>query len=61
MPGSIQEFEGETKMERRSFISGAAAAVATALTAKEVIFPTTASAQTAGQVLMPSIWSRHVQ
>jgi hypothetical protein len=48
-------------MERRSFISGAAAAVATALTAKEVIFPTTASAQTAGQVLMPSIWSRHVQ
>ncbi len=48
-------------MERRSFISGAAAAVATALTAKEVILPTTASAQTAGQVLMPSIWSRHVQ
>jgi len=49
-------------MERRSFISGAAAAVATALTAKEVIFPTAASAQTVpGQVLMPSIWSRHVQ
>jgi len=48
-------------MERRSFLSAAAAA-ATALTAKEVIFPTTASAQAAPtQVLMPSIWSRHVQ
>ena len=48
-------------MERRSFLSAAAAA-ATALTAKEVIFPTTASAQAAPtQVLRPSIWSRHVQ
>jgi hypothetical protein len=47
-------------MERRSFLSAAAAA-ATAVAAKEVIFPNTASAQTAGQVLMPSIWSRHVQ
>ncbi len=49
-------------MERRDFLSAAAAAAATAFTAKEVIFPTTASAQTvSGQVLMPSIWSRHVQ
>jgi hypothetical protein len=48
-------------MDRRNFLSAAAAA-ATALTAKEVISPTTASAQTASaQVLMPSIWSRHVQ
>ena len=52
-------------MERRSFLSGAAAAAATAataLTAKDIIFPNTASAQTApGQVLVTSIWSRHVQ
>ena len=49
-------------MDRRNFLSAAAAA-ATALTAKEVIAPSTASAQTVpgGQVLMPSIWSRHVQ
>ena len=52
-------------MERRNFLSGAAAAAAaaaTALTAKEVIFPATAWAQPVpAQVLMPSIWSRHVQ
>jgi len=48
-------------MDRRNFLSAAAAA-ATTLTAKEVIFPTTAAAQPVpSQVLMPSIWSRHVQ
>jgi len=48
-------------MDRRDFLSAAGAAAA-ALTAQEVIFPTMASAQTApAQVLMPSIWSRHVQ
>jgi len=52
-------------MERRSFLSGAAAATAaaaTALTAKEIIFPNTASAQPVpAQVLVTSVWSRHAQ
>ena len=48
-------------MDRRDFLTGAAAA-ATAWAVKDVAFPTEASAQAApGQVLMPSIWSRHVQ
>lgn len=50
-------------MERRSFISGAAAAVATAFTAKDMVFPTEAAAQTVpeGQVLVTQLWSRHLQ
>ncbi len=49
-------------MERRNFISGAAAAAAAALTAKEVVLPTLAAAQTAnGQRLVTQIWSRHLQ
>jgi sugar phosphate isomerase/epimerase len=50
-------------VERRSFLSGAAAAVATAMTAKEVAFPAEASAQAvpAGQVLVTQLWSRHLQ
>lgn len=51
-------------MERRVFLSGAATAVATAaLAVKEAGFPATAQAAEARapQVLVPSIWSRHVQ
>lgn len=51
-------------MERRQFLSGAAAAAATAsFIVKEAAFPQEAVAQTppAEQVLVPSIWSRHVQ
>ena len=48
-------------MDRRDFLTGAAVA-ATAWAAKDVAFPTEASAQVVpGQVLVPSIWSRHVQ
>ncbi|NUZ06073.1 twin-arginine translocation signal domain-containing protein [Piscinibacter koreensis] len=52
-------------MERRSFLSGAAAAAATAATAlvgKEAAFPSTAAAQTAQpQRLVTQVWSRHAQ
>src|SRR6266550_2421426 len=48
-------------MDRRDFLTGAAVA-ATAWAVKDVGFPTEASAQAApSQVLVPSIWSRHVQ
>jgi hypothetical protein len=48
-------------MDRRDFLTGAAVA-ATAWAVKDVAFPTEASAQAPPtQVLMPSIWSRHVQ
>ncbi|MEF7614266.1 TIM barrel protein [Aquincola sp. MAHUQ-54] len=48
-------------MERRSFLSAAAAA-ATAFTAKEVAFPTEALAQAQpAQQLVTQIWSRHLQ
>ncbi len=49
-------------MERRNFLTGAAAAAAAALTAKEVVMPSTAMAQTSnGQRLVTQIWSRHLQ
>ncbi len=48
-------------MDRRDFLTGAAVA-ATAWAVKDVAFPTEASAQaTPAQVLVPSVWSRHVQ
>jgi hypothetical protein len=48
-------------MDRRDFLTGAAVA-ATAWAVKDIGFPTEASAQAApAQVLIPSIWSRHVQ
>ena len=55
-------------MERRNFLSGAAAAAA-AFTVKEVAFPGAASAQTRGgpaaaaepQKLVTQLWSRHLQ
>ncbi len=48
-------------MERREFLAGAAAAV-TALAAKELTFPTAASAQAApAQTLVTQLWSRHLQ
>src|SRR5688572_27976150 len=48
-------------MERREFLAGAAAAV-TALAAKELTFPTPASAQAApAQTLVTQLWSRHLQ
>ena len=57
-------------MERRHFLSGAAAAAAAAaLTVKETIFPTEASAQSVAKVratgetqqLVTQLWSRHLQ
>jgi sugar phosphate isomerase/epimerase len=53
----------EMTMERRDFLSGAAAAAAAAFVVKEAGFPKEAAAAetTATQVLVPSIWSRHVQ
>jgi hypothetical protein len=57
-------------MERRSFLSGAAAAAAAALTVKEAAFPGDAQAQTAKgrtpvdadpQKLVTQLWSRHLQ
>ncbi len=50
-------------MERREFLSGAATAVAAGTyLVKEMGFPAEAAAQTTpGQVLVTSIWSRHVQ
>src|SRR5256884_6541501 len=48
-------------MERREFLTGAAAAV-TALAAKELTFPTAASAQAApAQTLLTQLCSRHLQ
>jgi sugar phosphate isomerase/epimerase len=47
-------------MDRRDFLAGATALTAWAL--KDGAFPTEARAQVVpGQVLIPSIWSRHVQ
>ena len=49
-------------MERRDFLSGAAAAAATAMVIKEGVFPGEALAQPAPpQKLVTSVWSRHVQ
>ncbi|MEF7616951.1 twin-arginine translocation signal domain-containing protein [Aquincola sp. MAHUQ-54] len=49
-------------MERRSFLSGAAASAVAGLAAKEAVFPGQAHAQaTSEQVLVTSVWSRHVQ
>src|SRR5688572_6130132 len=49
-------------MERRNFLSAAAAAATTAFAAKEMAFPAEAAAQTApGQKLVTQIWSRHLQ
>src|SRR4030095_8847615 len=48
-------------MDRRDFLTGAAVA-ATAWAVKDVAFPTEASAQASPpQVLVTSVWSRHVQ
>src|SRR2546421_8887583 len=48
-------------MERREFLTGAAVAVS-ALAAKELAFPTGASAQAApAQTLVTQLWSRHLQ
>jgi len=48
-------------MDRRDFMTGAAA-VATAWAAKDVAFPTEASAQAApAQTLVTQLWSRHLQ
>src|SRR5438045_5631672 len=48
-------------MDRRDFLTGVAVA-ATALAAKDVAFPTEASAQVApSQKLVTQLWSRHLQ
>ena len=49
-------------MDRRDFLTGAAVA-ATAWAAKDVAFPTEASAQAVpgGQILVTQLWSRHLQ
>jgi sugar phosphate isomerase/epimerase len=57
-------------MERRNFLSGAAAAAAAAFTVKETAFPAEAAAQAtakgkivrdAGPQLVTQLWSRHLQ
>ena len=51
-------------MERRNFLSGAAAAAAAALAVKETAFPAEAGAKTRGaepQRLVTQLWSRHLQ
>jgi len=54
-------------MERRNFLSGAAAAAAAALAVKEAAFPAAAAAQArsktreVGQQLVTQLWSRHLQ
>jgi sugar phosphate isomerase/epimerase len=47
-------------MDRRDFLTGLAV-TATALAAKDVTFPTEASAQAPSQQLVTQLWSRHLQ